>query len=62
MTVWIGNDHGGVDMKPTLLKILAEREITIHDAGSDSPEIVRYPNYAGMVASAVSRGEADRGI
>ena len=61
-TIWIGNDHGGYELKAELLKWLAEREIPCHDVGCHSTEIVRYPYYAARVAEAVLRGEAGRGI
>ena len=61
-TIWIGNDHGGYELKRQIMDYLNGKDIPIHDAGSDSVEIVRYPRYAAIVAGAVSRGEARRGI
>lgn len=61
-SIWIGNDHGGYELKRKLLAYLAERGIPFEDLGSDSGEIVRYPHYAVRVAKAVSQGEAERGI
>ncbi len=58
----IGNDHGGYDVKMELARHLRERGIEVVDAGCDSAEIVRYPNYARTVAGAVARGEFERGI
>ncbi len=60
--IWIGNDHGGYELKQKLLACLDERGIAYEDLGSDSGEIVRYPHYAARVAKAVSDGEAERGI
>ena len=60
--IWIGNDHGGYELKRKLLAYLDERGIPYEDLGSDSGEIVRYPHYAVRVAKAVSDGEAKRGI
>ncbi len=48
--IWIGNDHGGYDMKKDLVKRLLEKGYKVHDAGSDSTEIVRYPYFAAEVA------------
>lgn len=60
--IWIANDHGGYHMKKEIVKYLKGKGITCKDCGSDSEEIVRYPYYADMVASAVSEGRIERGI
>lgn len=60
--VWIGNDHGGYELKLAILGYLEEKGIPALNVGCDSTEIVRYPHYAAKVAGAVSRGEAERGI
>ena len=61
-TIWIGSDHGGYELKRRIVERLGELGLAVNDVGSDSGEIVRYPYYAAEVASAVSRGEARRGI
>lgn len=60
--IWIGNDHGGYDLKLHIIDYFKSKGIAYHDVGTDSAQIVRYPYYAAKVAEAVSRGEADRGI
>lgn len=60
--IWIGNDHGGYDLKLQIVKYLKEKGYNVNDVGTDSTEIVRYPYYAAKVSGAVSRGEAKRGI
>jgi ribose 5-phosphate isomerase B len=60
--VWIGNDHGGFELKQQIVEFLKKKEIAVHDAGTDSTEIVRYPYFAQKVAGAVSEGRASRGI
>ncbi len=60
--IWIGNDHGGYELKRKIITFLEERGVEFEDVGSDSGEIVRYPHYAVRVAKAVSDGEAERGI
>lgn len=61
-TIWIGNDHGGYELKLQILDHLRKSGIDVHDAGSGSAEVVRYPYYAAEVAGAVSAGRARRGI
>ena len=60
--LYIGCDHGGYGIKQKIMAKLREMGISYTDVGCDSEEIVRYPNYASMVASAVSRGICQRGI
>jgi ribose 5-phosphate isomerase B len=60
--IWIGNDHGGYQLKQHVLDYLGYKNIYVHDAGSDSEVIVRYPHYAAQVCEAILSGEADRGI
>lgn len=62
MLIYIGNDHGGYQLKRILVRRLDELGISVVDIGSASEQIVRYPYYAAKVAGAVSSGEADRGI
>jgi ribose 5-phosphate isomerase B len=61
-TIWIGNDHGGYELKLHIMEYLGKKGIPVKNVGSDSNEIVRYPYYAAKVAGAISRGEAVRGI
>ena len=60
--IWIGNDHGGYELKRKIIALLEDRGIPIKDVGSHSGEIARYPHYAVRVAKAISEGEAQRGI
>ncbi|MEM7132966.1 MAG: ribose 5-phosphate isomerase B [Chloroflexota bacterium] len=60
--IWIGNDHGGYELKQQIVEYLEQRGNDVIDVGSGSEEIVRYPYYAAKVAGAVSRGESSRGI
>lgn len=60
--LWIGNDHGGYELKLQVLAHLAGLRIPVYDAGSHSAEVVRYPYYAAQVCEAIQRGEAARGI
>ena len=60
--IWIGNDHGGYELKRKVVAFLEERGLSVEDVGSNSGDIARYPHYAVRVAKAVSDGEAQRGI
>ena len=61
-SIWIGNDHGGYELKLEIVEYLKQKDFDVVDVGSNSTEIVRYPYYAAKVASAISRNEATRGI
>lgn len=60
--LWIGNDHGGYEMKMQLIEHLEKKGYKLNNVGSDSYDIVRYPYFAGKVAMAISKGEGERGI
>ena len=58
----VGSDHGGYELKQAVLEVLRQRGIECADYGTDGPDSVDYPDFAAKVASAVSAGEADRGV
>jgi len=61
MRIAIGCDHTGVDLKRALLdSVLREHDVV--DMGTNSTQSVDYPDIAKLVAHAVVRGEAERGI
>lgn len=60
--IWIGNDHGGYDLKVKIMEYLDQKGIEYHDVGCSSTDIVRYPHYAEKVAGAVSNQLCKRGI
>jgi ribose 5-phosphate isomerase B len=61
-SIWIGNDHGGYEMKLRLMDYLREKDIAATDIGAHTDEISRYPRYAAQIAKAVSEGACKRGI
>ncbi|MES2307371.1 MAG: ribose 5-phosphate isomerase B [Verrucomicrobiota bacterium] len=61
-TVYIGADHGGVELKKTVKEWLLENHYIVEDVGAFTTESVDYPDYAGPVAQAVSTGKADFGV
>ena len=58
----IGSDHNGVALKQFLRQYLRSTGLAVHDLGTDSDEVVDYPDIAAAVARQVARREADAGI
>ncbi|MEW6733201.1 MAG: RpiB/LacA/LacB family sugar-phosphate isomerase [Acidobacteriota bacterium] len=58
----IAADHGGYEMKEELKKLLGELGVDYHDFGTYDTKPVDYPDYAYMVAQAVSQAEFPLGI
>ncbi|MDP2965816.1 MAG: ribose 5-phosphate isomerase B [Pelolinea sp.] len=61
-TIAIGSDHGGFELKSTLIPYLKELGHTVIDCGTSSKEAVDYPDFAFAVADKVRQGSACRGI
>ena len=62
MKVAIGCDHGGIDLKQTVVSVLQELDHEIDDQGCFSEESVDYPSFAEAVCSLVKAGSCERGI
>ncbi|GAB4541100.1 MAG: ribose 5-phosphate isomerase B [Thermodesulfovibrionia bacterium] len=62
MRILIGCDHAGVALKREILPILDELSIDYEDVGTSDELSVDYPDFGEKVASAVSKGEFERGI
>jgi ribose 5-phosphate isomerase B len=60
--VAVGADHGGYEMKEHLKRVLSDLGHEFQDFGAHSTEAVDYPDYAHLVARAVSRGTCGVGI
>jgi ribose 5-phosphate isomerase B len=58
----IASDHAGVELKARIVQILSESGHEVRDLGPADATSVDYPDFAHLVASAVSAGEAERGI
>lgn len=58
----IGSDHGGYDLKQTVIKYLEENNIPYQDMGCGSRESCDYPVFGHAVAKAVAAGECEKGI
>lgn len=62
MRIAIGSDHGGYELKQSIIRHLEERQIPCEDMGCHSRESCDYPVYGHAVARAVAEGKYDRGI
>jgi len=62
MRIAVASDHRGYQVKAKILTQIVELGHEAVDFGPDNPESVDYPDFAAMVASAVSRKQVDRGI
>lgn len=62
MKVALASDHGGIQIREEIRKLLEELKIEYEDFGCDCADSVDYPDYAVPVAEKVAKGEFDRGI
>jgi ribose 5-phosphate isomerase B len=62
MRIAIGADHGGYELKQQIAEFLIAQGYEINDLGTHSLESVDYPDFAELVARAVARDEAERGV
>lgn len=58
----IGSDHGGYDLKMSVIKHLEERGIDCKDYGCYDKNSCDYPVFGHAVANAVASGECEKGI
>ncbi len=58
----LGADHAGFPLKEDLKAWLVAQGYEVVDCGTQSAESVDYPDYAVLVASAVTAGKAGRGV
>jgi ribose 5-phosphate isomerase B len=62
MKVAIASDHGGINIREEIKKLLQQMDIPYVDLGCECSTSVDYPDYALPVAEMVASGEVDRGI
>ncbi len=63
MKITIGSDHGAVELKEEVKKVLSEFEgVEVKDVGTFGTDSVDYPDIAEKVCADVVSGAADRGI
>ena len=58
----IGSDHGGFELRRTVMEHLKERGVEFRDFGCSEPVSCDYPDIARAVAAAVVSGQCERGI
>lgn len=64
MKLVIGSDHGAVELKDEIKKVLSTEfaDVEVEDVGTFGSESVDYPDVAEKVCTPVASGQADRGI
>lgn len=62
MTIAIGCDHAGIELKEEIISLLKNLNIEFVDFGTDTPESVDYPDFGEKVSEAVSSGKNEKGI
>ena len=62
LTLALGSDHAGFELKERLKAFLRERGECFQDFGPPNGEPVDYPDYGIQVAQAISEGRYQRGI
>lgn len=62
MKIAIGCDHGGIVLKPAVIKALTELGAEVVDLGTYDESSVDYPVYGLKVAEAVASGDCGAGV
>jgi len=62
MSIAVGSDHAGYPLKKEVVAHLERRNITFMDYGTAGEQRVDYPDFANLVAEAVSSRKFERGI
>ena len=62
MKISIGCDHGGLELKNTLVAYLQEKGHSVTDVGTHSLDSCDYPDFAAAAAKLVASGECEKDI
>jgi len=62
MTIAIGSDHGGFELKEILVDFLKEKGYKVKDFGTHSRESCDYPRFSYDVASGVAKESYKKGV
>lgn len=60
--IYIACDHGGLELKSAVIKMLEQNGEKVTDLGTNSAESVDYPDYGFAVAERVAKDPDSRGI
>lgn len=60
--LYIASDHGGFNLKKTVMECLDAQEMEYIDLGVESRDSVDYPDYAAAVAEKIKQDPAAEGI
>jgi len=58
----VASDHAGVGLKSVAAALLRELGFEVLDLGTNGPDSVDYPDFAGKMAAALKAGDAARGV
>ena len=58
----VASDHAGISLKADICRLLQSLDLEVEDLGPNDTESVDYPDYAHLLAKAVSDGRIERGI
>ncbi len=61
-TIAVGADHGGFELKSSIVEHLRDKGLPVHDCGCTSTDAVDYPDFAHAVANLVGTGVCRYGI
>jgi ribose 5-phosphate isomerase B len=62
MTIAIGCDHAGVELKKEIISLLHDLHIECIDYGTNGTGSVDYPDFGEKVSEAVSSGKIEKGL
>lgn len=62
MKVAVGSDHGGLQLKETVMSTLQTLHIEVEDMGTYDQTSCDYPDFALRVAEAVASGKCEQGV
>lgn len=62
MTIAIGCDHAGIELKEEIVSLLKDLRIEYVDYGTNGPQSVDYPDFGEKVSEDVSKKKIERGI
>lgn len=61
-TIYVANDHAGVELKEAVVKHLEANGYTVINLGTDTLDSVDYPDFAHPLAKAIEERKAQFGI